>query len=222
MLAKCNHGGSNPSPANLFKCGNKVSKGECRMDERHIPDPVIRPEWKKKKPRGDKGLVKEFVLKRLQEGRLTDKEIAEEAACLYNGSTSVKAVQWYKHHFREKGLLDKDTKHRRKRKYLTEFTYEIIFKREAPPDNVEVVNSIALVEFAQVAVRRYAKMLPKPIDEIVYDVRTAKFWLEKTGRFEVIDQNNYEADPFEYRFDDEEAGTSDDELQSIEDENNEK
>ena len=65
-------------------------------------------------------------------------------------------------------------------------------------------------------------MLPKPIDEIVYDVRTAKFWLEKTGRFEVIDQNNYEADPFEYRFDDEEAGTGDDELRSIEDENNEK
>ena len=29
------------------------------MDERHIPDLVIRPEWKKKKPRGDKGLVKE-------------------------------------------------------------------------------------------------------------------------------------------------------------------
>lgn len=174
------------------------------MDERSIPDPVIKPEWKKKQPRGDKGLVKDFVLKRLQEGRLTDKEIAEEAACLYNGSTSVKAVQWYKFHFREKGLLEKDTKHRRKRKFLTEFTYEIIFKQGDPPDNVEVVNSRALVEFAQMVVAKYARNLPKPVDEIVYDVRTAKFWLEKSGRFEVIDQNNYEADPFEYRYVDEE------------------
>lgn len=176
-----------------------------RMDERHIPDPIIRPEWKKqRKPRGTKGLVKDFVLKRLQEGRLTDKEIAEEAACLYDGSTSVKAVQWYKHHFRQKGLLEKDTKYRRKRKYLTEFTYEIIFKQDTPPDNVEVVNSKALVEFAQMVVKKYAKALPKPLDEIVYDVRTAKFWLEKTGRFEVIDQNNYDVDPFEWRYDDDE------------------
>lgn len=175
------------------------------MDERSIPDPVIKPEWKKKQPRGDKGLVKDFVLKRLQEGRLTDKEIAEEAACLYNGSTSVKAVQWYKFHFREKGLLEKDTKHRRKRKFLTEFTYEIIFKQDDPPNNVEVVNSRALIEFAQMVVAKYARNLPKPVDEIVYDIRTAKFWLEKSGRFEVIDQNNYEADPFEYRYIDEET-----------------
>jgi hypothetical protein len=188
------------------------------MDERHIPDPVIRPEWKKRQHRGQKGLVKDFVLKRLQEGRLTDKEIAEEAACLYDGSTSVKAVQWYKFHFRKAGLLEKNTKYRRKRKFLTEFTYEIIYKQLPPPENVEVVNSATLVVFAQQIVQKYARNLPKPVDEIVYDVRTAKFWLEKTGRFEVIDQNNYDADPFEWRYEDEEDEPSDEELQQIEDE----
>lgn len=167
------------------------------MDERNIPDPIMRPEWKKTAKRGGKGLVSSFVLKRLREGRLTDKEIAEEAATLYDGHTSVKAVQWYKFQFKQKGLLENTGKHRRKKRYLTKLTFEIIFKQLPPPENVEVVDSATLIVFAQNVVRRYAKIaLPKPIDEIVYDVRTAKLWLEKTGRFEVIDQNNYD-NPFE-------------------------
>lgn len=173
------------------------------MDERHIPDPVMRPEWKKTKPRGCKGLVREFVLKRLLEGRLTDSEIADECATLFGGSTSVKAVQWYKFQFRKAKLLEESTKGRRKRRYLTEFTYEIIFKLLDPPDNVEVVNSTKLITFAQEIVKAYAKFIPKPIDEIVYDVRTAKYYLEQTGKFEVIDQNNYD-NPFYWAEDDEE------------------
>ena len=58
-----------------------------------------------------------------------------------------------------------------------------------------------LESFAKAIVQKLAsKGLPKPIDEIVYDVRTAKHYLAATGRFEVIDQNNYE-NPFEYRSD---------------------
>lgn len=162
------------------------------MDERNIPDPVLRPNWKKTNPRGTKGLVRDFVLKRLQEGRLTDREIAEEAAALYSGSTSVKAVQWYKFQFKKKGLIEDTGKHRRKRKFLVNFTYEIIFKQVDPPDNVAVVDAKRLVLFAQSIVRKYARILPKPVDEIVYDVRTAKHYLEASGRFEVIDQNNYD------------------------------
>lgn len=167
------------------------------MDERHIPDPQV-PEWRKHiKSRGKKGFVKNFVLKRLQEGRLTDKEIAEECAILYDGSTSVKAVQWYKHIFRKEGLLDEVTKHRQRRRYLTEFTYEIIFLQIDSPDNVEVVTAKQLISFAKEIVKKYGRNLPKPIDEIVYDVRTAKYYLEATKRFEIIDQNNYE-NPFYY------------------------
>ena len=146
---------------------------------------------KKRKTRGGKGYVRNFVLKRLQEGRLTDKEIAEECAVLYDGSTSVKAVQWYKHSFRKQGLIPKDDKHRRRRKYLVKLMYEIIFKQENSSDNVEVVDAKTLIEFAKQIVVTYAKALPKPIDEIVYDVRTAKHYLEATGRFQIIDQNDY-------------------------------
>ena len=42
--------------------------------------------------------------------------------------------------------------------------------------------------------------MPKPIDEIVYDVRTAKHYLLATKKFDVLDQNNYE-NPFEYKSD---------------------
>lgn len=154
-----------------------------------------RPAWKKTKPRGCKGLVRDFILKRLLEGRLTDKEIASECACLYDGSTSVKAVQWYKFQFRKQGLLPEDTKYKRTRRYLTELTFEIIFKMADPPDNVEVVTAKQLILFARSIVRAYAKSLPKPIEEIIYDVRTAKHYLTATGKFEIIDQNNYD-DPF--------------------------
>lgn len=184
------------------------------MDERHIPDPVVRPSWKKTKPRGCKGLVRDFVLKRLLEGRLTDKEIAEECSALYDGSTSVKAVQWYKFQFRQQGLLEKSTKRRRKRRFLTEYTFEIIFKMIEPPDNVEVVNSEKLIAFAQRIVKAYASYLPKPIEEIVYDIRTAKYYLEKTGKFEVIDQNNYDNPFYTKEVDDDEdeyEDTEDDE-----------
>ena len=170
------------------------------MDERRIPDPIVRPDWKKTKPRGKKGLVRDFVLKRLQEGRLTDKQIAEECACLYNGSTSVKAVQWYKFQFVQQGLIEKSNKKRRKRRYLTEFIYELIFLQADPPDNVEVVTAKQLIDFAKSVVQRYAKGLPKPIDEIVYDIRTAKHYLRATKKFDVIDQNNYD-NPFEYKSD---------------------
>lgn len=169
------------------------------MDDRHIPDPEFRPEWKKLvKHRGQKGYVKAFVLKRLQEGRLTDAEIADECAVLYSGSTSVKAVQWYKHKFRKEGLLDCDTKYRQRRRYLTEFTYEIIFLQEEPPNNVEVVTAKKLIEFAKAIVKKYGRNLPKPVDEIVYDVRTAQYYLKATKKFDVIDQNNYE-NPFYYK-----------------------
>ena len=182
------------------------------MDERKILDPIIRPDWKKTKPRGKKGLVRDFVLKRLQEGRLTDKEIAEECACLFDGSTSVKAVQWYKFQFVQQGLLEKSNRKRRKRRYLTEFTYELIFKWSDPPDNVEVVTAKQLIDFAKAIVQKLAsKGLPKPVDEIVYDVRTAKHYLTATGRFEIIDQNNYE-NPFEYRSDLEDEENEEEEI----------
>ena len=169
------------------------------MDDRQIPDPEYTPEWRKHiKPRGKKSYVRNFVLKRLQEGRLTDKEIAEECAILYEGSTSVKAVQWYKHQFRKEGLLDTDTKYRQRRRYLTEFTYEIIFLLADPPDNVEVVTAKQLIEFAKRIVKIYGKNLPKPVDEIVYDVRTAQHYLKATKKFDVIDQNNYD-NPFYYK-----------------------
>lgn len=171
------------------------------MDDRRIPDPKIRPEWKKTKPRGCKGYVRDFVLKRLKEGRLTDKQIADECATLYGGSTSVKAVQWYKFQFIKEGLIEKTNRRRRKRRYLLEFTYEIIFKQVDPPDNVEVVTASQLVAFAQGIVKTYAKFLPMPIDEIVYDIRTAKHYLLATGKFDVIDQNNYEESPFVYKMD---------------------
>lgn len=167
------------------------------MDERYIPDPVIKPEYKKRQHRGQKGLVCEFVLKRLKEGRLSDQQIAEECSILYDGSTSVKAVQWYKHHYRKTGELEPSKRRRSKRKYLTEFTFEIIFKLLDPPDNVEVVNSRQLVEFAQKIVKRYAKYLPKEVEELVYDIKTAIYYLKATGKFDVIDQNNYD-DPFYY------------------------
>ena len=169
-----------------------------------MPDDWVpkHPKWKKN-PRGAKGLVSEFVLKRLLQGHLTDAQIADECATLYGGSTSVKAVQWYKFQFRQQGLIEKPNKKRRKRRYLTEFYYEIIFKQLPGPDNVEVVDSKQLIEFAKQMVLKYANKLPRPIDDIVYDVRTAKFYLEATKRFEVIDQNNYE-NPFEYREDPEE------------------
>ena len=170
------------------------------MDEHKIPDPVVRPDWKKTKPRGKKGLVRDFVLKRLQEGRLTDKQIAEECACLFDGSTSVKAVQWYKFQFVQKGLIEKSNRKRRKRRYLTEFTYELIFLQVDPPDNVEVVTAKQLIDFAKNIIQRYAQKLPKPIDEIVYDINTAKHYLAATGKFDVVDQNNYE-NPFEYKSD---------------------
>lgn len=172
------------------------------MDERHIPDPEFVPEWKKAtKIRGKKGFVRNFVLKRLQEGRLTDAEIADECATLYDGSTSVKAVQWYKHKFRKEGLLDEVTKFRQRRRYLTEFTYEIIFLQVDPPDNVEVVTAKQLINFAKEIVKKYGRSLPKPVDEIVYDVRTAQYYLKATKRFDVIDQNNYE-NPFYYKEED--------------------
>ncbi len=56
---------------------------------------------------------------------------------------------------------------------------------------MEVVDAKTLIEFAKQIVVTYAKALPKPIDEIVYDVRTAKHYLEATGRFQIIDQNDY-------------------------------
>ena len=181
------------------------------MDDRHIPDPdpSLLKSYKKL-PRGKKGLVRDFVLKRLKEGRLTDSEIADECSTLFDGSTSTKAVQWYKWQFRQEGLIDKATKHRHRRRYLTEFTYEIIYKQLDPPDNVEVVNSKQLLAFAKAIVTKYAKALPKPIDEIIYDVRTAKHYLEATNRFEVIDQNNYE-NPFYYKEEDEEENEDADE-----------
>lgn len=188
------------------------------MDERHIPDPLARPFWKTTKPRGCKGLVREFVLKRLKEGRLTDKEIAEECSALYDGSTSVKAVQWYKFQFRKEGLLPKSTHRRRKRRYLTEFTYEIIYKLLDPPDNVEVVTSENLIKFAQRIVLAYARNLPKKVDEIVYDVRTAKYYLEQTGKFEVIDQNNYDNPFYTMDDDDEEDYSEDSDNEEYEDE----
>lgn len=180
------------------------------MDDRQIPDPEPRPEWKKlTQHRGAKGYVRDFVLKRLREGRLTDSEIADECATLYEGSTSVKAVQWYKHQFRKEGLLDSDTKHRQRRRYLTEFTYEIIFLLADPPDNVEVVTAKQLIEFAKKIVRIYGKNLPKPVDEIVYDVRTAQYYLKATKKFDVIDQNNYE-NPFYTKEDGDEDEDDDD------------
>ena len=81
--------------------------------------------------------------------------------------------------------------------------YEIIYKLLDPPDNVEVVTSENLIKFAQRIVLAYARNLPKKVDEIVYDVRTAKYYLEQTGKFEVIDQNNYD-NPF-YTMDDDDA-----------------
>ena len=59
------------------------------MDERYIPDPVIKPEHKKRQHRGQKGLVCEFVLKRLKEGRLSDQQIAEECSILYDGTLNI-------------------------------------------------------------------------------------------------------------------------------------
>lgn len=179
------------------------------MDNRNIPDPEGLPEWKKRtKHRGQKGYVREFVLKRLREGRLTDAEIADECAVLYSGSTSVKAVQWYKHQFRKEGLLDSEVKYRQRRRYLTEFTYEIIFLQVDPPDNVEVVTAKQLIDFAKAIVKKYGRNLPKPIDEIVYDVRTAQHYLKATKRFDVIDQNNYD-NPFYYKTDDDDDDDDD-------------
>ena len=177
------------------------------MDERNIPDPKNSYKWANRQTRGAKGLVKDFVLKRLLEGRLTDKEIAEECAILYGGSTSAKAVQWYKFQFRQAGLLEKSAHKRQKRRYLTEFKYELIFLQVDPPDNVEVISAKQLIDFAKSIVVRYARLLPKPIDEIVYDVRTAKYYLEKTKKFQVIDQNDY-ANPF--TFEDVESKDGDD------------
>ena len=186
------------------------------MDERYIPDPVISHKYAKKQHRGQKGLVSDFVLKRLREGRLTDKQIAEECSVLYDGSTSAKAVQWYRCQFVKQGILEPSPRKRNKRKFLTEFTYEIIYKLLDPPDNVEVVNSESLVKFAQRIVQCYAKYLPKQVDEIVYDVRTAIHYLKATGKFDVIDQNNYD-NPFYYVEDEDEDDEdfTDEELNEI-------
>lgn len=176
------------------------------MEEYNIPESAFDAEikWKRPNPRGKKGLVRDFVFKRLLEGRLTDKEIAEEAAVLFDGSTSVKAVQWYKFQFRKEGKLPSNLKHRHKRRFLTKFTYEVIALQVPPPDNVAVLDSEALIYMAREVLRKYARIIPKPLDEIIYDVRTAKHTLEKSGRYQVIDQNNYD-DPFTLvEYDDEE------------------
>ena len=59
--------------------------------------------------------------------------------------------------------------------------------------------------------------MPKEVEEIVYDIKTAIHYLKATGKFDVIDQNNYE-DPFYYvesNTEEDDEDFTDEELDSI-------